>query len=150
MDTERIEKIFPKYFENFQLPETAIEQEIEVYRACPTRKIERASFLNTYEENGFRVPPDKDIHDPQVYCLSTAFRLKDVKRFVILESKYQPPWLLARGRTTKVDGRSCKTRDWKKHKGSHVDWWLYVDAKPWLAFEETTYEYEYEHFPERR
>ena len=50
MDVERIQKIFPKYFENFQLPEAAIEQEIEVYRACPTGKIEKASFLNTYEE----------------------------------------------------------------------------------------------------
>ena len=150
MDVERIQKIFPKYFENFQLPEAAIEQEIEVYRACPTGKIEKASFLNTYEENGFKVPPDKDIDDPQVYCMSTFFRLKDVRRFVILESKFQPPWLLARGHTTKVDGKSFKTRDWKKQRGSHVDWWLYVDAKPWMAFEETDYEFEYEHFPERR
>ena len=47
MDAERIYKIFPKYFENFQLPEAAIEQEIEVYRSCPTRKIERASFITT-------------------------------------------------------------------------------------------------------
>lgn len=144
MDSAKIQKVFPAYFSNFQLPEAAIEQEINVYRACPTRKIEKASFLNTYEANGFQVPVGMQENDPQVYCLSTAFRLKDVKRFVTIDSSYQPPFLLAKGHTTKVDGLSCKTSDWKKTKKSHVDWWLYTEAMPWLAFEETTYEHEYE------
>lgn len=150
MDERTVAKIFPQYFENFQLPSAAIEQEIEVYRACPTRKIEKASFLNTYEQNGFKVSPDGRIDNPQEYCLSTYIRLKDIKRFVIIDSKYQPPWILAKGRTTTIDGKSCKSKDWKHCRNSHVDWWLYENAEPWQAFEETTYEYEYEHFPERR
>lgn len=144
MENEIIRKVFPEYFRAFALPDAAIEQEICVYRACPTRKIEKASFLNTYEENGFQVPVGLAADDPQVYCLSAYARLKDVKRFVVVDSKYQPPFLLAKGHTTKHDGLSCKTSDWKPNKGSHVDWWLYVDAKPWLAFEETTYEHERE------
>lgn len=144
VDSAKIQKVFPAYFSNIKLPDAAVEQEIAVYRACPTRKIEKASFLNTYEENGCRVPVGKESDDPQVYCLSTAFRLKDVQRFVIMTSKFQPPFLLAKGHTTCVDGVSCKTSDWKPVTGSHVDWWLYLDAKPWLAFEETTYEHEKE------
>ncbi|MBQ9521997.1 MAG: hypothetical protein IJR72_05445 [Oscillospiraceae bacterium] len=145
MTEQLAKKVFPAYFENFTLPETAQEQEIEVYRACRTRKIERESFLNTYEENSFKVPPDKTEDDPQVYCLSTYRKLRDVKRFVIADSKYQPPWALAKGHTTKVDGLSCETKSWKKKfRSSHVDWWLYEGAEPWLAFEVTTYEKETE------
>ena len=150
MDIEKAKKVFPAYFENFTLPDKAIEQEIDVYRACPTRRIEKASFLNTFEENGFKISPDADVNDPQEYCLSTFIRLKDVKRFVIVDSKFQPPWMLAKGHTTVEDGLSCKTKDWKKCSNSHVDWWLYIGAEPWLAFEESTYEYEYENFSERR
>lgn len=142
MDDGKIKKVFPAYFENFELPAVAIEQEISVYRACPTRKIEKPSFLNTYEENGFNVPVGKNINDPQVYCLSTAVNLRDVKRFVVVDSRFQPPFLLAKGHTTKYDGLSCLSKDWKKASNSHVDWWLYEDAEPWLAFEETSYEKE--------
>ena len=145
MTEQLAKKAFPEYFKNFTIPETAQEQEIEVYRACPTRKIERESFLNTYEENGFKVPKDMRTDDPQAYCLSTCRKLKDIKRFVIANSKYQPPFALAKGHTTKVDGRSCETKSWKKNsRGSHVDWWLYKGAEPWLAFEVTTYEQENE------
>ena len=145
-----MKKVFPAYFENFTLPSVAVEQEINVYRACPTGKIERESFLNTFEENGFNVPVDKTSDDPQVYCLSTCVRPRDIKRFVAVDSKFQPPWLMARGHTTERDGVSCKTRDWKKHKGSHVDWWLYTCAEPWLVFEECDYEFENKNFPDGR
>ena len=140
MDVEKAKKIFPAYFENFEIPSAAIEQEIEVYRACRTGKIERESFLNSYEENGYSISADGSIDDPQEYCLSTYFRLNDVKRFVILDSKFQPPWRLAKGHTTKEDGLSCKSKEWKKTKSSHVDWWLYIGAEPWLAFEEVSYD----------
>lgn len=150
MCPETIRKIFPGYFENFEMPSAAVEQKIEVYRACPTGKIEKDSFLNTYEQNGFKNSVGMSKDDPQEYCLSTYIRLKDVRRFVIIDSKFQPPWKLAKGHTTEEDGLSCRSKEWKRCRNSHVDWWLYLDAKPWLAFEETTYEYEYENFPDRR
>lgn len=143
MDREKAEKVFPAYFKSIELPSKAIEQEIAVYRACQTQKIERASFLNSYEENGFCVSPDMDADDPRQYSLSTYSKLKDVKRFVVIDSRYQPPWLLAKGHTTCEDGLSCRTKDWKEgYKGSHVDWWLYEGAEPWLVFEGTTYDEE--------
>ena len=150
-------KVFPSYFQNFRLPVQAVEQELEVYRACPTRRIEKASFLNSYEENGFQIPPDLANDNPQVYCLSLSSTLKGIKRFTAITAKYQPPFLLAKGHTTKEDGVSCKSNEWKTYRNererlrdSHVDWWLYDGAEPWLAFEETVYESEYDNFPERR
>ena len=142
MDVNTIQKVFPEYFKNFQMPEVAKEQEIEVYRACRTGKIEKDSFLNSFEENGYCISADGSIDDPQEYCLSTYYKLKDVKRFVVVDSKFQPPWLLAKGTTIKDAGVSCKTKEWKQTKGSHVDWWLYEGAEPWLAFEEKEYEEE--------
>lgn len=140
-----MKRVFPEYFSNFEynIPGAAKEQEIEVYRACPTRKIERESFLNTYEENGFKVTLGNDPKDPQQYCLSTCTKLKDIKRFVVQRSGFKEPFVLAKGHTTKEDGLSCITKNWKpKHHGSHVDWWLYNNAEPWLAFEVTDYESE--------
>ena len=157
MTEQLAKKVFPEYFKNFTMPETAQEQEIEVYRACRTKKIERESFLNTYEENGFKVPADKREDDPQQYCLSTYRNPRDIKRFVVADKDYQPleskqyprPWALAKGHTTKEDGLSCMSNTWKTYKtqrkaqkDSHVDWWLYEGAEPWLAFEVTTYEEE--------
>lgn len=142
MDVDKMQKRFPAYFSNFRIPSEAVEQEIAVYRACPTRRIEKASFLNSYEENNFRIPPDSLVCDPQQYSLSTYMKLKDIRRFVVIDSKFQPPFLLAKGHTTKEDGLSCITSKWKPTRGSHVDWWLYIGAEPWLAFEETTYEQE--------
>lgn len=151
MNTAEKEKRFPQYFDNFALPELAAEQEIEVYRACSTRKIEQASFLNSYEENGYQITVGGKKDDPQEYCLSTFVRLKDIKRFVVIDSRYDPPWLLAKGHTFGDAGVSCVTKAWKKEcRNSHVDWWLYEGAEPWLAFEEADYEKEYDNFPGRR
>ena len=144
MRDEQIKKVFPAFFENFQLPAEAKEQEIAVYRACRTRKLERESFLCTYEENGFRITADGKEDDPQEYCMSTYAKLKDVSRFVVVDSKYQPPWALAKGHTTAKDGVSCATKDWKECKSSHVDDWLYEGAEPWTAFELVDYDEELE------
>lgn len=142
MDIDRAQKIFPAYFANFEMPSTAKEQAIEVYRACPTRAVEAASFLNTFEENGFQISAGGELNDPQEYCLSTYIRLKDIKRFVTMDSRFQPPLTLAKGFTNPADGPSCITKTWKRCKSSHVDWWLYVGARPWESFEGTDYETE--------
>lgn len=145
MNGEQMKKVFPAYFSNFQLPAAAKEQEIAVYRACRTHKLERESFLCTYEENGIRITAGGKEDDPQEYCMSTYAKLKDVRRFVVADSKYQPPWTLAKGHTTVKDGVSCGTKEWKeKHKSSHVDDWLYEGAEPWTAFELIDYDEEYE------
>lgn len=142
LDKTKISKVFPSYFKNFDLPKEAKEQSIEVYRACSTRKIDRESFLNSYEQNGFNIEQGGDPNDPSQYSLSTYFRLKDIKRFVIINSRFQPPCTLAKGFTDPNCGVSCKTSEYKPRKDSHVDWWLYEDSTPWMSFMEVDYEEE--------
>ena len=46
---KRSERIFPDYFERFQLPDGAREESIKVYRACRSGKCDRDSFLPSFE-----------------------------------------------------------------------------------------------------
>lgn len=149
LEVSQLAARFPAYFQNFKLPDAAREQCIDVYRACRTHKVERASFLNTYEENGFAVSVGKRADDPQEYCLSTYWRLRDIHRFVAIDAKFSPPHTLARGHTHPSCGLSCKSKEWKRCRNSHVDWWLYEGAEPWKHFEEVSYEEERAAFPER-
>lgn len=125
------EKKFPAYFSNFKMPEGCSEEAIEVYRACRTQKVEKASFLPSYEDNGFSVPEGKDPADPIVYSLSTYEKAKDAKRFL----KFQPKHLIAVGKTEPCCGPVQRTKDRiRKCKSSHIDWWLYEDAVPYKHF----------------
>ena len=134
-----VEKAFPAYFKKFELPVWARPQKLSVYRACATGKVEKDSFINTYEENGFCVLPGADESDPSQYSLSTYMKYKDVKRFMKLTSKYCVPFVIAEGRTNPAYGICLETKEWKQHlgektKSSHVDYWLYENATPWLDF----------------
>ena len=135
----RIEKVFPSYFKKFTLPPWAREQELHVYRACATGSVDRESFLNTYEENGFRVLLGADESDPSQYSLSTYTKYKDVKRFAKLTSRFHVPFVIAEGKTNPDFGVCLETKEWKAQVGersrtSHVDYWLYKDAAPWEDF----------------
>lgn len=140
MDKDNAKKKFPSYFDNFQMPEWAKEQELEVYRACRTGKADKESFLNSYEENGYKISINGNIDDPQEYSLSTYTRYKDVERFMTMTSDYGIPFTIAKGITNPIHGKCLETKEWKKklgkkYKGSHVDWWLYESAKPYEEFE---------------
>ncbi len=140
MKKEQAEKKFPSYFTNFEMPKWAREQELEVYRACATGKVDHESFLNSYEENGFQISAGGDKKNPQEYSLSTYLKFKDVKRFMTMDSRFGIPFVIAKGITNPVHGICLETREWKrnlgmKYKGSHVDWWLYTDAEPCREFE---------------
>ncbi|MEG1878039.1 MAG: hypothetical protein RR211_00245 [Pseudoflavonifractor sp.] len=139
---------FPAYFINFdyELPKEASQQSITVYRACKTGKVEQNSFIPSYEEDGCMIS-DEHRKDPSYYSLSTYEKPRDVRRFVVIDSKYQPPYALSKGVTDPSCGPSAETRKWKNgcnKKSSHVDWWLYRDATPWTYFKETQYEIEKE------
>ena len=141
MDEKQGKKKFPSYFENFEMPEWAREQELEVYRACATGKVDEKSFLNSFEENGFQVSLGGEEDDPQVYSLSSYTKFKDVKRFMTMDSRFGVPFKIAKGITKPVHGICLETKEWKrnlgiKYRGSHVDWWLYENAEPWKEFEE--------------
>ena len=139
MEEERIKK-FPVYFNNIDLPECAKEQELVVFRACASGKVDRDSFLNSYEENGFRVSAGGEEDDPAEYSLSTYRKFRDVRRFMTMTSKFHVPFKIAKGVTNPECGVCAETREWrpsggKKSKSSHVDYWLYEGAQPWLDFE---------------
>ena len=49
---------------------------------------------------------------------------------------HQPCAILAKGVTDPVCGMCQKTKERTGTKSSHVDWWLYADARPHIYFEE--------------
>ena len=93
------------------------------------------SFMNSYEQNGFRVDPMLDEDDPRQFSLSTYEKPKDVKRFASMDSDMHVPFKIAIGFTVPVYGLAQRTRERIKKRDSHVDWWLYKDATPYKAFE---------------
>lgn len=127
---------FPTYFNNFVLPEGAGENEFTVYRACKSGQVDTASFLCTYEENGFHVSSNAAEDDPGEYSLSTYEKPRDVKRFAITNSEFRKPFMIAKGTTSPKHGVSQRTNDRKKgkKKTSHIDWWLYEGATPHIEF----------------
>lgn len=133
--TKRIEKIFPDYFERFTLPAGAREESIKVYRACRTGKCDRASFLPSFEENGFTIPPFADPADPGQYSLSTYEKPTHIKRYADLISDMKVPYKIAVGMTDPKHGLVQRTRERTKKRGSHVDWWLYKEAAPHREFD---------------
>ena len=66
---QEIEKIFPDYFDRFQLPKGAREESIKVYRICKSRKCDRSSFLPSYEENNYKLNPMVDENDPGQFLI---------------------------------------------------------------------------------
>lgn len=135
-----IEKKFPEYFSNFEIPEWAKPDVLEVYRACSTGRVDRESFLNSYEENGFKPLPGIEITEPSMYSLSTYTKYRDVKRFMSMTSKFGVPYVIATGKTNPEYGVCLETKVWKKMLGeksktSHVDYWLYEGSTPWFDFQ---------------
>ena len=82
--TKRIEKIFPDYFDRFEMPAGAREENIKVYRACRSGKCDRDSFLPSFEENGFTLNPLADPTDPGQYSLSTFESHAEIHPFLFV------------------------------------------------------------------
>lgn len=131
---EKIEKIFPEYFDRFTIPEGAKEESIKVYRACRSGKCDKLSFLPSFEEAGFMINPLADEKNPGLYSLSTYEKPTDVKRFAGVMSDMQVPFQIALGSTEPRHGVVQRTRERTKQRTSHVDWWLYKDAAPYEEF----------------
>lgn len=132
---KQIEKIFPEYFQRFQLPKGAREESIKVYRACKSGKCDRISFLPSFEESGQVLNPSVDLTDPGQYSLSTYEKPTEVKRFAGVMSDMKVPYQIAIGMTDPRHGLVQRTKERTKRKTSHVDWWLYKDASPYDEFE---------------
>ena len=141
---DEIKKTFPAYLDANIIPVWAKEQSIEVYRACRSGKVDHCSFMNSFEENGFKATENLGEFQASAYSLSTYTKIKDVKRFMTMTSDFGVPFIIAKGTTEPNYGVCLETRVWKKQLGeksktSHVDWWLYENATPWLGFKEVDY-----------
>ena len=135
MDTEeKLQGMFPDYFERFEMPSGAQKEEIQVYRACPTGKCDAESFLPTYEENGYQ-ENGLAASDPGLYSVSTYEKPKDVKRFVVHSEDYQKPYKIAIGVTNPNCGLAQRSKERiaesakRRKANSHVDWWLFKKSK---------------------
>ncbi|MCM1161389.1 MAG: hypothetical protein NC412_09205 [Roseburia sp.] len=132
---KRLERMFPEYFTLFELPDGARQERILVYRACKSGKCDKASFTPTFEEKGYKYSADDDPSDPGLYSLSTYEKPNHIKRFAAMTSDLEVPYKIAIGYTEPQYGLVQPTRERKAKKGSHVDWWLYENAKPYEVFE---------------
>ncbi|HHX59692.1 MAG TPA: hypothetical protein GX707_02980 [Epulopiscium sp.] len=137
---KKLKKKFPSYFKRFELPEGATEQRIEVFRACKTHKIDKGSFMPTFEENNYSYLDGEDPSDPGVYSLSTYENPRDVRRFANTNNNFRPPYKIAEGFTEPNCGPSQRTKERKKgrrpkYKSSHIDWWIYENEEPHQHFE---------------
>ena len=146
MTKEKLKKKFPAYFENFEIPKWAEEQKLLVYRACKTGKVDEGSFLNSYEEAGFKLPIGANSNEPSYYSLSTYTKFRDTKRFMKFTNEFGKPYVIAKGITEPEFGPCLEDKVWtakrrkngeeiRKSRSSHVNWWLYEDATPWEVFE---------------
>ncbi len=116
-----IKKNFPDYFKHFQFPFGTCELSLLVYRACKTKKIERASFLSTYEERGGQLD-SSEINNPSMYSMSVYENPKDVRRFTLIRNNHvTSQFKIAIGYTLPKYGVVCRSNGLKKRKSSHVD-----------------------------
>ncbi|MEE1056558.1 MAG: hypothetical protein UH239_04855 [Acutalibacteraceae bacterium] len=138
MDKKLLNKKFPSYFKsisdtyNIELPpsDAVNEPPVEVYRACPTQKIEKMSFLNSYEENDFKPFIGRE-DNPSSYSLSLYTKFSGVKRFTKVNRVYPHPCLIAKGTIDSNMGV------WKfTPKSTHIDFWQYEGIPVWEKFSE--------------
>ena len=129
-----IAKIYPDFFDRFEMPEGAHDEGIKVYRACKNNCCDPESFLPTFVENGYKLIEGMDESDPGQYSLSTFEKPKEVKRFTMVRPDYPEPCKIAVGVTNPIHGKVQRTKERTGRKTSHVDWWLYKAARPYEEF----------------
>ncbi len=138
MNRELLKKKFPTYFPVDKLPEKAIEEEIEVYRACKYGFCSD-SFLTTYQEAHKFGVKSKDYDEEYIgtYSMSCFENIEELKsilrKFKNIFNEYKN-LVLSKGKTNIECGLILKAKDIGRHS-SHVDFWLYENAKPIKYFE---------------
>lgn len=141
--------VFPDYFAEkatAQILKNGKEEEISVYRVGKYGKDKTISFLNYYEEVilGLKTVMKKESYlekcknNIDKLSVSCYYDIEDIRYYfeVTLKDAY-PERILLFGVTDSQYGLAQKTSERKKDvKDSHVDWWIFKEATPWLAFNE--------------
>ena len=139
MSKDNIISKFPADFPVHLLPEEAKEESIEVYRICRSGAVDEDSFLPTYlDEISKTKENDGCEHDIGYYSMSVYEKKRDARQKLKFFRGKQPNAIAAKGTTDPSCGIIQKTRERKKskNKDSHIDWWLYENAKPHKYFKE--------------
>ena len=145
--------IFPDYFSENAVKVILSEgkkDNLHIFRVGKYGRDKTTAFLNYYEEilSGL-----KTVRNPQKYLekcknnidqlsVSCYYDINDLQYYfeVTLKDNY-PERVLLEGMSNSQYGLIQKTAERKKDvKNSHVDWWLFKGATPWLDFNEVKVE----------
>lgn len=130
---------FPDNFEETILPKDAKCDNKSVYRVIKSGKIDRESFISTFEEikRGL-IPPRKTVKmdEPDIYSTSCFMDYSDAEYILKLIMRHYPQPFIAKGVTEGTCGPSQITAERKQVDNSHVDWWIYENSYPQDYFEE--------------
>lgn len=136
---KRFPNCFPDNFETDILPKDAKEESKNVYRVIKYGKIDRESFIGTYEEiqRGL-IPPKRimDLNNPGIYSTSCNMAYEDAEYALNMFMRHHPEAFIAVGETKGSCGPSQLTSDREVRDDTHVDWWIYENTEPQNYFKE--------------
>ncbi len=128
----------------------ARENRFEVFRICRTGIVNRDAFDSTYQDSFKKEYSsssgvvNRDVFqrkkiDIGDYSTSCSLSLKPLKRIIKAMYNTTPQQIIAKGITEPCCGLSMETKlslSKRKCNDSHIDWWIYKDAKPEKYFKE--------------
>lgn len=133
-------RCFPDNFEEKILPKGAKKEDKHVYRIIKYGTINRDSFISTYEEiqKGLIPMPKKGLNlaDPGTYSTSCNIEYSEAEYILDVFMRHHPKAFIAEGETKAFCGPCQLTSERENREGTHVDWWIYDDAKPHEYFTE--------------
>lgn len=124
-----LRKKFPVKFRDLPFlcpPEDSKPQTLKVYRACKNRadELTKEDFLPSDEEGNLKQEPNKPAH----FSVSFFGDKKAIKK-IVLKYASQRGKHLVYGTIKSRYGFARQSKN-----SSHIDLWMYQDAKPWLDF----------------
>ena len=145
--------VFPDYFSENSVKliiSNGKPDSLHIYRVGKYGKDKTTAFLNYYDEIQQGL---KTVRNPEKYLekcknnmvqlsVSCYYDIDDLTYYfeVTLKDTY-PERILLEGISNPCHGLIQKTSERKTEtKNSHVDWWLYKNATPWIDFNEVTNE----------
>ncbi len=133
---------FPEDFESSILPAGAKKERKSVYRIIKSGKLDRNSFISTYEEMERKlIPPKRNVNlqDPGLYSTSCNIEYEEAEYALNIFMRHYPKPFIAKGVTEVSCGPCQLTSEREKHRAdSHVDWWIYEKSTPQLYFKEVS------------
>lgn len=132
-------KCFPENFETDILPKNAKNENKFVYRIIKYGKINRDSFIGTFEEiNRGLIPRKKflNLSDPGLYSTSCNIKYSEAEYVLNMFMRHHPKVFIAKGETEGSCGPCQLTSEREERNDTHVDWWIYDEADPQIYFSE--------------